>query len=246
MQTYRTCDAPLEVTHALPPHPRARAVTRPTPTMHTDCTHWPGQLHGPHPPCTQPAPTGQGSYTAPHPPCTQPAPTGQGSHTAHTHHVHGLHPLARAVTWPHTHHAHGLRVQPSSAQRWTAGHIWCQAVTLTLPQSLPARGYLGRREAASVDSMQNCAAQGSRGSAHDAHSVTSALCDGGCNQPRDKDPQPGSRVRGERQSLNAGGSALGSCSRPQCHPWALILSQASGTRGLWACSLLPQSSFPHL
>ena len=76
------------------------------PCLHT---RGPGQLHGPHPPCTRTAPTGQGSYTA------------------------------------HTHHAHGLRVQPSSAQGWTAGHIWCQAVTLTLPQLLPARGYLGRR-----------------------------------------------------------------------------------------------------
>lgn len=78
MQTYRTCDAPLEVTHALPPHPRAR------------------QLHGPHPQCTQPAPAGQGGYMAPHPPCTcgqgsytaphplctRPAPAGQGGYTA--------------------------------------------------------------------------------------------------------------------------------------------------------------------
>ena len=173
VQTYRTCDAPLEVTHALPPHPRAR------------------QLHGPHPQCTQPAPAGQGSYTA---------------HTHHAHrlhplarvitqptpHAHGLHPLARAVTRPHTHHAHELRVQPSSAQGWAAGHIWCQAVTLTLPRLLPAQGYLGRREAARVDSTQKCAARGSKGSAHDANSVTTALCDGGCNQPRDKDPQPGS------------------------------------------------------
>ena len=82
VQTCRTCDTPLEVTHALPPHPLARAVTRPTPTMHTACTRWPGQLHGPHPPRTRPAPAGQGSYRA------------------HTHHALGLHPLARAVTGP--------------------------------------------------------------------------------------------------------------------------------------------------
>ena len=72
VQTCRTCDATLEVTHALPPYPLAKAVTRLTPTMHLACTRWPGQLQGPHPPCTWPAPAGQGSYTA------------------HTHHAHSL------------------------------------------------------------------------------------------------------------------------------------------------------------
>jgi len=149
---------------------------------------------------------GRGSYTAHthnahslHPlaravtwPHTHHAHVARAVTRPHTHYAHGLHPLARAVTRPHTHHAHELRVQPSSAQGWAAGHIWCQAVTLTLPRLLPAQGYLGRREAARVDSTQNCAARGSKGSAHDANSVTTALCDGGCNQPRDKDPQPGS------------------------------------------------------
>lgn len=33
----RTCDAALEVTHALPPHLLARAAARPTPTTHMGC-----------------------------------------------------------------------------------------------------------------------------------------------------------------------------------------------------------------
>ena len=147
--------------------------------MHLACTRWPGQLHGPHPPCTQPA---------------------------------------------------GAATQ-------------CPAGTLTLPRSLPAQGYLGRQP--ELTPCRTVLPETPR-----ALHTTPALSPvpyvtEDATSPGTKTLSQGHELGG-RQSLKAGSSAPGSCSRAQCHPWALTLPQASGSRGLWACNLRPQGSFPHL
>lgn len=184
------------------------------------CLHtlWPGQLQGPHPPCTRPAPAGQGSYRN------------------HTHHAHGLHPLARAVTRP----------TPTMHSAWGCSHpvpSAGQPVTLTLPRSLPARGYLGRQP-----ELTPCRAvlPETPRVLHTTPALSPVpYVTEDATSPGTKTLSQGHELGG-RQSLKAGGSVPGSCSRPQCHPWAPTLPQASGSRGLWACNLRPQGSFPHL